>query len=175
LRPTGRWIDCLWGLRGFRFRMDPHPTAVFRDRLGLLSGSRPGRIERVTASARNVGRRGDRRAGRVVLCGRCGHARRRGGSPVGRGAQDGADPRPIGLGLRPAGGAHRRRDRLPEPARSGNVASDASLHGSNFPVSCTSVDRAACTFTNTPKYRVILASAISIRPTAIRKISCRPC
>jgi hypothetical protein len=37
------------------------------------------------------------------------------------------------------------------------------------------VDRAACTFTNTPKYRVILASAISIRPTAIRKISCRPC
>jgi len=47
LRPTGRCIDCVCGLRGFRFRMDPHPTAVFRDRLGLLSGSRPGRIERV--------------------------------------------------------------------------------------------------------------------------------
>ena len=143
LRPKGRCIDCVCGLRGFRFRMDPHPTAVFRDCLGLLSGSRPGRIERVAVGAHNVGRRGDRRA---VLCGRCGHARRRRGFPVGRGAQDGADPRAIGLGLRPAGGAHRRRDRPSGPARGGNVARDARLHGPSFPASCTSVDRAMCGF-----------------------------
>jgi len=139
------------------------------DRLGTLSGSRLGWIERVAAGTHNVGRHGARRA---VLSGRCGHARRRGGSPVWRGAQYGADPRAIGLGLRPAGGAHRRRDRPPGPVRGGNVASDARLHGSRFLPSCASVDRAACSFTQTPKYRVILASAISARPTAVRTISC---
>jgi len=76
-----------------------------------------------------------------------GEARHRsGGSPVGRGAQDGAGPRAIGLGLRPAGGAHRHRDRPPGPARGGNVARDARLHGPSFPASCTSVDRAMCGF-----------------------------
>ena len=95
-----------------------------------------------------------------------GEARHRsGGSPVGRGAQDGAGPRAIGLGLRPAGGADRRRNRPAGPARGGNVARDARLHGSRFLASCTSVDRTACSFTHTPKYRIILASAISIRPT----------
>src|SRR6185503_17177284 len=102
-----------------------------------------------------------------------GEARHRsGGSPVGRGAQDGAGPRAIGLGLRPAGGADRRRDRPAGPARGGNVARDARLHGSRFLPSCASVDRAACSFTQTPKYRITLASAISTRPTAVRTISC---
>src|SRR5262245_19780944 len=81
--------------------------------------------------------------------------RRSGGSPVGRGAQHGADPRAIGLGLFPACRARRGVGPL-GAAHGSDITSDARLHGPSFPASGTGVARATCSFTRTPEGRIIL-------------------